>query len=804
MVKYYKLLFLLFLASFANAQQSGTIKGTVSDAKTGETLIGVNIILPDGTGTTTDLDGKYVLKAPAGSIEISFRFIGYETTKKRTIVEADKPTTLNLKMKESSTTLNMVVVSASKFEQKIGEVPVSMNVLQPDLIENKNATTIESALDQVPGCTVQDGQISIRGGSGFSYGAGSRVLLMVDGLPLLAADAGDAKWNTLPMENISQVEVIKGASSVLFGSSALNGVVNLRTAYPTDKPKTKVVLFHGIYGDPVRRDSTGNRIDNRGRVAKPLKWSNENRYFSGTNFVHSRKFGSNFDFTINGAYFNDRGYKEGETEERGRLNINTRYRSKKVEGLSYGVNASHQDSKGGLYILWANADSGALRPSGGLDPETTTISYYRSTRSNIDPFVEYWDKKGNKHSFLNRWYQTNNRNNSNQSSLANSVYSEYQYQKRFNDSTTLTTGAVITRSFINAELYGDHDGLNSGVYAQFDKKWNRFTFSAGARLEYFRIDDFESSSSFSVGGSKLPFQPVVRAGMTYRAAEATFLRASYGQGFRFPSIAEKFVSTSIGPLRVFSNPDLEAETGWSGELGIKQGFKIHEWMGYFDAAFFWQQYSNMMEFTFGVYAPDSVELTNLTQVAEYSGFRSENVEDSRIAGIDISLVGKGKIFRENDMTVLAGYTYVDPVSLNADSAYRETFSNPDSDMLKYRYRHLIKADVQLDYKKFAFGGSTRYNSFMENIDRDFYDLRIPDPNGGASIPLGDVILPGLEEYRERNNKGDVVFDARVSYQVTNEAKFSFIVNNLANREYMTRPGDIQPPRTFIMQLNVQF
>ena len=67
--------------------------------------------------------------------------------------------------------------------------------------------------------------------------------MMVDEMPMLSADAGDVKWNYLPLENLEQVEIIKGASSALFGSSALNGVINLRTAYAKDKPNTAVTIF---------------------------------------------------------------------------------------------------------------------------------------------------------------------------------------------------------------------------------------------------------------------------------------------------------------------------------------------------------------------------------------------------------------------------------------------------------------------------------------------------------------------------------------------------------------------------------
>ena len=106
---------------------------------------------------------------------------------------------------------------------------------------------MEDAIDFIPGVSIIDGQANIRGGSGWSYGAGSRVQLLVDDLPQLTADANDVKWNFLPVENLEQIEVIKGASSVLFGSSALNGVINIRTAYPRDTPIAKINFFAGFY-----------------------------------------------------------------------------------------------------------------------------------------------------------------------------------------------------------------------------------------------------------------------------------------------------------------------------------------------------------------------------------------------------------------------------------------------------------------------------------------------------------------------------------------------------------------------------
>jgi outer membrane receptor protein involved in Fe transport len=119
-------------------------------------------------------------------------------------------------------------------------------------------------------------------------------------------------------------------------------------------------------------------------------------------------------------------------------------------------------------------------------------------------------------------------------------------------------------------------------------------------------------------------------------------------------------------------------------------------------------------------------------------------------------------------------------------------------MLKYRFKHLAKADIEANYKQWSFGVSTRYNSFMRNIDRVFEsDL---DPAVNSTV----YILPGLKEYRQKYNGGNLVFDARIAYKITDNFRVSFIVNNVFNAEYSTRPGDIQPPRNFIAQLQMKF
>ena len=80
---------------------------------------------------------------------------------------------------------------------------------KPDLIENKNTTDIQTILDYTPGLNILDGEPQIRGGSGFTFGVGSKVGVFVDDMPVLSGDANRPYWDLIPVENIKQIEVIR-------------------------------------------------------------------------------------------------------------------------------------------------------------------------------------------------------------------------------------------------------------------------------------------------------------------------------------------------------------------------------------------------------------------------------------------------------------------------------------------------------------------------------------------------------------------------------------------------------------------
>ncbi len=737
---------LLFFAANSLAQNY-TVEGIVYAPKEQEVLIGATVQF-GRIGTITDLDGYFKLSVPKGEKLLTITYIGYESYQKKIKVSQD----LNLGQLELKATANILetaTVTSGKFEKPLGEVTVSLEVVKPKLLAATNATSVADVLDKIPGVNIIDGQANIRGGSGWSYGAGSRVLLLVDDIPALQADAGFPSWGDLPVENIEQIEVVKGASSALYGSSALNGVINVRTAYAKSEPVTKLSTFFLTFLEPKN---------------EAQKWWNGDNfpYRTGMSFSHRRKIGK-FDLVVGGYGQYNRGLTQNAFNRFSRINTSMRYRI--TPRLSFGANTNFNYGKSRSFFYWANSGEGAYK--GGGDNSTSSSS--EKLRYIIDPFLTYFDKSGSQHKFLGRYYSISNDNSNDQSNQSDLYYGEYQFQHKYDDyDMVFTAGVVGMKSFVSAELYGDttHTTSNLAAYAQLDKKvFNKLNLSFGARYERNRIQSPEE-----LGGDEREAKPVFRFGANYQLAKSSFLRASFGQGYRFPTIAERAIETNANGIFVIPNPELHSETGWSTEIGIKQGLKFGAWMAYVDLAAFWTEYQDMMEFIF--------------TIENGIGFRSENIGNTRISGFEVSIGGQGHIGQVS-MDLIAGYNFIDPKYKEFGEKEKNS-SSAEYNVLKYRYKHSAKLDTEWGWNKVFLGTTIVYNSNMEAVDRALY------------------ILPDVKDFREANTNGYVAWDVRTGYEFTKDIRVSFMVKNLLNQEYMARPGKIEAPRNITFRMDYTF
>ena len=737
------------------AQNRGFVTGIILDNETGNPIEAVNVSANRRSGTISDNEGKFSLSLISGRHLLEFYFIGYGRERKEIFVGENDTLRLTIQMQVSSRMLEEVVVSEGKYEQKLSDVTVSMEVLKPHQLSGQNITSLDMILDRTPGISILDGQPSIRGGSGYSYGVGSRVLMLVDDLPMISGDAADIKWNYLPVENMNQVEVIKGASSVVYGSSALNGVINLRTRFPGSNPETEVTVFRGAYMNPDRGE---------------LVWWDKMPVFTGASFSHLRKI-DNLDLSIAGNYFKDEGYRELEFEHRIRGNLGLRYHFKKLRGLSAGITASAMYLEASDFILWQNAGSGAYRQN----PESyTPLAGYRY---NIDPFIEYFTPKGDRHSIKTRLFSIGNENmDIDKQGYTKLKYAEYRYLKKIKERTNWTSGVTYLHNTVWGNMFLEHSGINAAIYSQMDSHvTERLKLSAGIRWEINKLNDEVDYSA-----------PVFRTGINYHAAQNTFLRASFGQGYRFPSVAEKFASAEVGALKLFKNPDLEPESGWSAEVGAKQAFSYRGWIGFFDLAAFWTEYNNMIEYTFGAYQEDPSQVPTIDDI----GFKALNIGTARITGAELSVSGVGKAGPVS-VQMMTGYTFMNPVDPSVIE--KRGKDEDESYILKYRRRHLLKGDLELGFRGLFAGLNFQYNSRMVNVDSVFIQPFV-----------GNLIQPGFPEYWSNHSVGYTLVDSRLGWDINKWLRINAIIRNVFNVEYLGRPGDIGPPRNITFQVRYKF
>ena len=164
-------LLLLVSLSIDGAYQNGTIKGKVTDKNTGEPLAGVYIIYGKNLGTTTGPDGNYSISS-AGKLTITYQFIGYEPVTKEISVGGGEAVILDVGLEMKVKEMDQIVISASRTEQRISELTVSMDIIKSTFISENHISDAQELINKTTGIEILDGQASIRGGSGFSYGAG--------------------------------------------------------------------------------------------------------------------------------------------------------------------------------------------------------------------------------------------------------------------------------------------------------------------------------------------------------------------------------------------------------------------------------------------------------------------------------------------------------------------------------------------------------------------------------------------------------------------------------------------------------
>lgn len=274
------LLSLLFFIGVINGySQARTISGTVTDAQTGETLIGVNVTYANDNskGTVTDIDGKYVLTLEAGVKALRFSYVGYASK----VVDITGINNLNVKMTANNQQLNEVVV-VGYGTQKAKQVTSAVSSVKADDFNNGNVTDpIQLIQGKVAGLAISrpgsdpnsDFTVRLRGLS--TFGANTQPLIIIDGVQ-------GASLKSVDPDDIASMDVLKDASAAaIYGTKAASGVIIITTKKGQYDPTGK--NFHINFNTSL----TSETIDRKLNVLTAPEY---------LQFQNSTDFGSNTDW----------------------------------------------------------------------------------------------------------------------------------------------------------------------------------------------------------------------------------------------------------------------------------------------------------------------------------------------------------------------------------------------------------------------------------------------------------------------------------------------------------------------------
>ena len=225
-------LLIFLLISFNSFSQNLVLKGSVMDAKTNEKLGGVHVQLIDQDQSNnyyaiTKINGEYnIVGIESGNYQILTSYLGYVKTQKLITINSNQD--LDLMLEKELIDIGEVIVSSMRQDQRVKDVSVPLEIVDQKQIELSSSFTVSDVLDQEPGLAMaRDGVwatgINIRGLSQ------QRIVMLVDGNRIETATDLMASMSFFDVDDIERIEVIKGASSSLYGTGAMGGIVNVIT-----------------------------------------------------------------------------------------------------------------------------------------------------------------------------------------------------------------------------------------------------------------------------------------------------------------------------------------------------------------------------------------------------------------------------------------------------------------------------------------------------------------------------------------------------------------------------------------------
>ena len=472
-----------------------------------------------------------------------------------------------------SVNLAPVVITASHSPKALKDAPVVTRLITLHDIKISDATNIQDLLTQeMPGLEFgfAMGQETALHMSGFG---GNAVLFLVDGERMAGETMDNVDYNRMSLDNVGRIEIVKGASSALYGSNAVGGVVNIISRENLEPWTASVNSRYSSFGQEWRHGASFS--------FNTTKWNSQ------TSFQHT--------------HIEPIDLPKAHTPEEVALEL-----LKKAQGQPYDESVLTDDSNiSRLYgqktynvkerLTWRVSDRLTLTGRGGYffrTSERDTYDYHFNGYSaglkgkyawNRDRYLElsYAYDQYDKANFLPDGTRTHDHDYSNQQHVMHALF-----HQSFGKSS-LIVGADYMHDYLRTYQFVEgatHSQNNIDGYAQFD--WNiteRLNFVGSIRYDYFSASRNKAYTE--------------RMALVYKLPWLT-LRANYALGFRAPTLKEMYMHFDMGNMgyMILGNPNLDPEKSQNINLAIERTSRINN-SGFLDGrySFTLMGYCNIFE-----------------------------------------------------------------------------------------------------------------------------------------------------------------------------------------------------------------
>lgn len=565
---------LLLLISFLGESREhyptalrASFTGSVKDIS-GKPIEGVNIYFADiKTGTSTDKEGKFSLKSlPDGKHLLEISHVGYKTIAVDIDLVGDMQK--DFVLEESVVETNAVIVTGVSNATQSKKTPFQVSVIRKEELMQQPSANIIEALTKKAGVNNLSTGPSIAKPviRGLGY---NRVVTINDGTKQEGQQWGDEHGIEIDEASVSKVEILKGPASIIYGSDAMAGVINIITNVPV-QPNT-------IKANVLSSYQTNNRERLlHAAVAGNIKGFNWNAYTSASAAADYQNKYDGYVFNSKFRQLNSGGY----------VGYNSDW------GFSHLI-VSNYNLKTGL-VEGERDETGAFIKPTTSGEEKATNNDFLSTNpmipyQHIRHFKLIWDnsiKLGTKRLLVNVGYQQNKREEFGNiddlserelffdlATITYNAHLQFRESKGWSGSVGVNGMSQNNTNKGVEQLIPDYNLFDAGVFGYVKKSWNKITVSSGLRYDSRNVSlkNLMDGTDIKNPGFDKSFANVSGSlGMSAELSKQFNLKLNVARGFRAPSIPELASNGSHeGTLRYeYGDASLKSETSLQFDAGL--------------------------------------------------------------------------------------------------------------------------------------------------------------------------------------------------------------------------------------------